>query len=50
MAGTPEILLLGELGLADRRALPASKKTRALLGFLAVTGTSHTREELCDLL
>jgi DNA-binding SARP family transcriptional activator len=50
MPGTPEILLLGELGVADRRPLPASKKTRALLGFLAVTGTSHTREELCDLL
>src|SRR6185503_9944544 len=31
-------------------ALPASKKTRALLGYLAVTGRSHTREELCDLL
>jgi DNA-binding SARP family transcriptional activator len=50
MPGGPEILLLGELGLSDRRPLPASKKTRALLGFLAVTGAPHTREELCDLL
>src|SRR6185503_19231361 len=46
----PEILLLGELALGVRRALPASKKTRALLGFLAVAGGAHTREELCDLL
>jgi DNA-binding SARP family transcriptional activator len=50
MPETPEILLLGELSLGRGNALPASKKTRALLGYLAVTKTPHTREELCDLL
>src|SRR6185295_12055934 len=50
MPEVPEILLLGELALGVRRALPASKNTRALLGFLAVAGGAHTREELCDLL
>lgn len=31
-------------------ALPASKKTRALLAYLALTGRRHHREHLCDLL
>lgn len=31
-------------------ALPASKKTRALLGYLVVTGKPQLREHLCDLL
>ncbi len=31
-------------------ALPASKRTRALLGFLIVTATSQLRQTLCDLL
>ena len=31
-------------------ALPASKRTRALLDFLVVTGTAQTRQSLCDLL
>ena len=48
------IRLLGELQLVgcDGRALalPASKKTRALLGYLIVTGQAHRRERLCDLL
>ncbi len=53
MPETTEILLLGELSV--RRggrpvALPASKKTRALLGYLALSGRAHSREELCDLL
>jgi DNA-binding SARP family transcriptional activator/tetratricopeptide (TPR) repeat protein len=52
-AGTGlEIRLLGELVvLRDGRALalPASKKTRALLGYLVATGRAHTRESLCDL-
>ncbi len=30
-------------------ALPASKRTRALLGFLVVTGQPHLREKLCEL-
>jgi DNA-binding SARP family transcriptional activator/tetratricopeptide (TPR) repeat protein len=31
-------------------ALPASKRTRALLGYLAATGRPHRRSHLCDLL
>src|SRR6266542_6706480 len=53
MAETPEIRLLGELEVmrgGRAQPLPASKKTRALLGYLAVTRRSCTREELCDLL
>ena len=30
--------------------LPASKRTRALLGYLVCTGTPQTRQALCDLL
>jgi DNA-binding SARP family transcriptional activator len=48
-----EVLVLGELQVrrAGRPvALPASKKTRALLGYLVITGTPHLRERLCDLL
>jgi DNA-binding SARP family transcriptional activator/tetratricopeptide (TPR) repeat protein len=48
------VRLLGELQLVghDGRAvaLPASRKTRALLGYLIATGGSHRRERLCDLL
>jgi DNA-binding SARP family transcriptional activator/predicted ATPase len=51
--GPLQIRLLGELRLthADGRAvlLPASKKTRALLGYLVATGRPHLRERLCDL-
>jgi DNA-binding SARP family transcriptional activator len=48
-----EIRVLGELEV--RRGgrlltLPASKKTRALLGYLAATGRPHLREQLCGLL
>ena len=53
MAKALEIGLLGELEVVHggrRLDLPASKKTRALLGFLVVTGTPHLRERLCDLL
>lgn len=46
------IRLLGELQLADSNGtaltLPASKKTRALLGYLIATGQAHRRERLCD--
>lgn len=49
------MLSLGFLGdvevLRDglRLPLPQSKKTRALLAYLAVTGRPHRRERLCDL-
>ena len=47
------VRLLGELQI-DRSdgtalALPASRKTRALLGYLIATGQAHRRERLCDL-
>src|SRR5713101_297374 len=48
-----EIRLLGELDvLRDGQsvALPASKKTRALLAYLVATRRAHLRERLCDLL
>jgi DNA-binding SARP family transcriptional activator/tetratricopeptide (TPR) repeat protein len=47
-----QIQLLGELQvLHDGRpaALPPSKRTRALLGYLVATGRAHTRQRLCDL-
>src|SRR5690349_20567710 len=53
MANAVEIRLLGELEVVRKgriEPLPASKKTRALLGYLAVTGRAHTRERLCVLL
>jgi DNA-binding SARP family transcriptional activator len=48
-----ELRLLGELEL--RRGgkavpLPQSKKTRALLAYLALTGKPHRRQRLCSLL
>jgi DNA-binding SARP family transcriptional activator len=47
------IRLLGELQLVPGGGpalpLPASKKTRALLGYLITTGQPHRRERLCDL-
>ena len=47
------ICLLGDLQLTDAdgavRKLPASKKTRALIGYLVATGQPHRRERLCDL-
>jgi DNA-binding SARP family transcriptional activator len=48
-----EIRVLGELRVARdgaALALPASRRTRALLGYLAATGRAHTRQGLCDLL
>ena len=47
-----EISLLGELRVVScgqPRALPASRKARALLAFLAATGRPHRRERLCEL-
>jgi DNA-binding SARP family transcriptional activator len=48
-----EIRLLGELEVARDGAavpLPASKKSRALLAYLAATARPHLRERLCELL
>lgn len=47
-----EIYLLGELRVVRNGTdvpLPASKKARALLAFLAETGRPHRRERLCEL-
>jgi pimeloyl-ACP methyl ester carboxylesterase/DNA-binding SARP family transcriptional activator len=46
------ISLLGELRLLRESApitLPPSKKTRALLAYLALTGRPHRRERLCEI-
>lgn len=52
-ASTPfRLEVLGELRvLRDARplALPRSKKTRALIGYLALTARPHRRERLCEL-
>src|SRR5689334_13881748 len=51
--GRLEIRLLGELAVLRAGkpvALPASKKTRALLGYLVASGKSHSRGRLCELL
>ena len=45
LLGDPRVLRDGQIV-----TLPASKKTRALLGYLAGTATAHRREHLCDLL
>lgn len=47
------ISLLGELSVmrdGEPVALPASRKTRALLAFLVATGRPHRRERICELL
>ena len=52
MQAEVEISLLGQLkvSVAGREAaLPASRKTRALLAFLVATGRPHRRERLCEL-
>ncbi len=48
-----ELRMLGPLELwasGTRISLPRSKKTRALLAYLASTGRAHRRERLCALL
>src|SRR5580698_8246834 len=48
-----EIRLLGELRVVrggQPLGLPASKKTRALLGYLVASGRPHLRQKLCELL
>lgn len=47
-----QVSLLGELRVTSRESevpLPASRKARALLAFLAGTGRPHRRERLCEL-
>lgn len=49
----PSLRLLGDIELrrgGERVALPPSRKTRALLAYLAVTGRPHRRDRLCGLL
>jgi len=51
-SGVLRIGVLGELVIErdDRAlALPPSRKTRALLAYLVLTGRAHRREQLCDL-
>ena len=53
VGGSLELRLLGELQIVFNGreiALPASKKSRALLAYLVATGAPHLRERLCDLL
>ncbi len=45
LLGEPEVVVGGRV-----RPLPASKKTRALLGYLVTTGRPQRRERLCELL
>ncbi|MGD1876259.1 MAG: alpha/beta fold hydrolase [Kiloniellaceae bacterium] len=48
-----QVSLLGELRVSAWGAdlpLPAARKARALLAFLAATGRPHRRERLCELL
>lgn len=48
-----QLRFLGEVEVARagvRVDLPQSKKTRALLAYLALTGRTHRRERLCSLL
>ncbi len=48
-----EIRLLGELAIAREGvplALPKSRKTLALLAYLAATGRRHRRDRLCSRL
>lgn len=52
MPASLHIHVLGELQILRGRqavALPPSRKTRALLGFLAITQRPHRRERLCEM-
>jgi DNA-binding SARP family transcriptional activator len=52
MLGLLDIRVLGDFHVGRDGiliGLPPSKKTRALLAYLAVTGRSHRRERLCEL-
>ena len=46
-----QMALLGEMRISHggrQSELPRSRKTRALLAYLALTGRSHRRERLCS--
>jgi len=52
-AGLLRICLLGELRVlrcGNPVSLPASKRSRALLGYLVSVGRPESRQALCDLL
>ena len=49
---TLQVRVLGSLAVLrqqTRLALPRSKKTRALLAYLAVTARAHSRDRLCAM-
>jgi DNA-binding SARP family transcriptional activator len=51
--GSLSLKFLGDLTIArdgERVDLPPSRKTRALLAYLALTGRAFRREHLCELL
>lgn len=51
--GTLKLRVLGEIEVSrgsEVLSLPPSKKTRALLAYLVMTGRTHRRERLCELL
>lgn len=51
-AGLLEVCVLGDFQVVRGGALvdlPPSRKTRALLAYLAVTGRQHQRERLCEI-
>src|SRR5215211_1073241 len=52
MPGSLDIRVLGDFCVLHGEEiveLPPSKKTRALLAYLAVTGQPHQRERLCEM-
>lgn len=51
--GLIDLRLIGPVAVTvggEPRALPASRKTRALLGYLAISGKAERRDRLCELL
>ncbi|MDG4882885.1 alpha/beta fold hydrolase [Mesorhizobium sp. WSM4884] len=51
-SGPLDLCVLGDFQVARHGALldlPPSRKTRALLAYLAVTGRTHQRERLCEI-
>lgn len=52
-AGPIDLRLIGPVAVTvdgEPRPLPASRKTRALLGYLAISGKAERRDRLCELL
>ncbi|MEM9728536.1 MAG: AAA family ATPase [Myxococcota bacterium] len=53
MSSAVELRVLGPIAVfrnGEPIRLPQSKKTRGLLGYLAITGRAHRRDRLCSLL